>query len=113
MTEQAPRAGTCSLARIRFSTVMALMLAILGSAVLPVSYAFATTGIVSGFAMAAVRSVASALFFTGQYTCHKHSLGMSSAAHVTSKVFGTSEWCFRSWAGCHNHYHQMNCNSFL
>jgi hypothetical protein len=41
-------------ARVRFSTVMALMLAILGSSVLPVSYAFATTGILSGLVMAVV-----------------------------------------------------------
>jgi hypothetical protein len=41
--------------RIRMSTTMALILAILGSSVLPMSYAFATTGILAGFLISVVR----------------------------------------------------------
>jgi hypothetical protein len=41
--------------RLYRSTVMALILAILGSSVLPVSYAFAKTGIVPGILISLVR----------------------------------------------------------
>jgi hypothetical protein len=46
-----------SVRRIRFSTTMGLIMAILGSAVLPISFAFAKVGILSGFIIAAVRSL--------------------------------------------------------
>ena len=47
--------ATAGNTRIRFSTTMALILAIFGSSVLPVSYAFATTGILAGFLVSLVR----------------------------------------------------------
>lgn len=40
--------------RVRVSTIMALTMAILGSSVVPVSFAFATTGIACGLLIALV-----------------------------------------------------------
>lgn len=41
--------------RVRVSTIMALTMAMLGSSVIPVSYAFATTGITCGLLISLVR----------------------------------------------------------
>lgn len=41
--------------RVRISTIMALAMAILGSSVVPVSYAFATTGVFCGLLISLVR----------------------------------------------------------
>lgn len=41
--------------RIRVSTIMALTMAMLGSSVIPVSFAFATTGILCGLLISLVR----------------------------------------------------------
>jgi len=49
------RNGT-SMFRIRVSTIMALTMAILGSSVVPVSSAFATTGITCGLLISLVRT---------------------------------------------------------
>jgi hypothetical protein len=43
-----------SIAHVRVSTTLALTMAILGSSVLPVSYAFATTGIATGLIISLV-----------------------------------------------------------
>jgi hypothetical protein len=51
-----------SMRRIRWSTTMALILSILGSSVLPMSYAFATTGILSGCLISVVRKPSHDLF---------------------------------------------------
>jgi hypothetical protein len=49
----------CHPTRLRISTTLALIMAILGSSVLPVSYAFASTGIGAGLAISLVRAILS------------------------------------------------------
>lgn len=57
--------ASASVRRIRFSTTMALIMAILGSSLLPVSYAFATTGILFGFIISVVRTISCSHWLTG------------------------------------------------